>query len=195
MSLPATGASAARHVCRRSGLRSEEGRVGRCSGGRAANALFSAVLLLVLATQTSAVMAESNAPPAGGTAATLSVISRDPASPAKQFRVVLVCDTAESRAKGLQGFRRLRMDEAALFEFGAPVEPAFWMGSVPYPIDIAFVDASGTVVRVFAGCRPGSNELYLPGMPVVQVIETAAGAGLRAGDRVIVVRRDARRMR
>jgi uncharacterized membrane protein (UPF0127 family) len=102
----------------------------------------------------------------------------------RTFRVVLLCDTAERQQQGLQGFRQLAADEAALFPYVRPVEVTFWMGSVPYPIDIIFVSSDNTVERVFRDCRPGRTTLYPSGRPVRWVIETAAGSGVREGDRV-----------
>ena len=108
-----------------------------------------------------------------------------PLSRPRMFTVVLTCDTDAKRTKGLQGFRRLRTDEAALFLFDPPQSVEFWMASVPHPIDIIFVDAAGRVVRVYAGCRPGSRDRYPSGAPVRWAIETAAGSGIRRGDRIL----------
>lgn len=104
------------------------------------------------------------------------------AEPHKSYDVVLLCDTPEERAKGLQGFRRLKSNEAALFVFQRPEAVVFWMGSVAYPIDIIFVGPDGTVLRVYPALRPGSRELYPSGGPVGWVIETAAGSGIKNGD-------------
>jgi Na+/H+ antiporter NhaD/arsenite permease-like protein/uncharacterized membrane protein (UPF0127 family) len=106
--------------------------------------------------------------------------------PARVFRVVLLCDTAEKQRQGLQGFRQLAPDEAALFPYPTPAEPTFWMGSVTFPIDIIFVAPDRTVRRVQRDCRPHQRDLYPSGGPVRWVIETAAGSGIRAGDRVDV---------
>lgn len=103
------------------------------------------------------------------------------------YRVVLHCHSEESRARGLQGFRGLRRDEAALFEFDSPGEVVFWMGTVSYPIDIAFVGADGRVRQVYQACMPGSEELYPSLGPVKWVIETAAGSGIKAGDSAQIV--------
>jgi uncharacterized membrane protein (UPF0127 family) len=107
-------------------------------------------------------------------------------TPARQriFRVALLCDTAEEQRQGLQGFRQLVAGEVALFPYERPVEVTFWMGSVPYPIDIIFVSPDDTVSRVFRDCLPGQTSLYTSGRPVRWVIETAAGSGVREGDRV-----------
>jgi uncharacterized membrane protein (UPF0127 family) len=60
------------------------------------------------------------------------------------------------------------------------------MGSVTYPIDIIFVDPAGNVVRAYPRCLPGSRALYPSGVPSKWVIETAAGSGIRVGDRVVI---------
>ena len=97
---------------------------------------------------------------------------------------MLLCDTDVSRERGLQGYRRLKRDEAALFVFQKPAAVTFWMGSVAYPIDIIFVGPGRKVVSVYPNCRPGSTEYYPSTAPVRWVIETAAGSGIMAGDRV-----------
>jgi uncharacterized membrane protein (UPF0127 family) len=102
----------------------------------------------------------------------------------RTYRVVLLCDTAEERARGLQGFRPLKHDEAALFIFQKPEPVTFWMGSVAFSIDIIFVAADGKVVRRETNVTPGSLDVYPSDLPVKWVIETAAGSGIRVGDRV-----------
>jgi Na+/H+ antiporter NhaD/arsenite permease-like protein/uncharacterized membrane protein (UPF0127 family) len=108
----------------------------------------------------------------------------DHRSALRTFRIVLTCDTDDSRVRGLQGFRRLRFNKAALFVFDRPEVVTFWMGSVSYPIDIVFISSDKKVVRVYPNCRPGSKDLYPSGEPVFWVIETPAGSGIRVGDRV-----------
>jgi Na+/H+ antiporter NhaD/arsenite permease-like protein/uncharacterized membrane protein (UPF0127 family) len=102
----------------------------------------------------------------------------------RTFRVVLVCDTSGSRARGLQGFRRLEPDEAALFLFERAEPVSFWMGSVFYPIDIIFVGLDEKVARIYPDCRPASLDHYHSIVPVRWVIETAAGSGIRPRDAV-----------
>jgi uncharacterized membrane protein (UPF0127 family) len=111
-------------------------------------------------------------------------ISREGSAELRKLKVVLVCDTDVARTRGLQGFRQLKRDEAALFVF-EKVEPVtFWMGSVAYPIDIIFIGPDRRVGRVYPDCRPGSLAYYPSVARVRWVIETAAGSGVRAGDRV-----------
>jgi uncharacterized membrane protein (UPF0127 family) len=117
---------------------------------------------------------------------TVTVVPSNPAAARRTFRVVLLCDTMQLRTRGLQGFRTLQADEAAFFVFDKQEEVTFWMGSVSYAIDIIFVGPDHKVVRTYANCRPGSRDLYPSGQAIKWVIETAAGSGIKAGDRVSI---------
>ncbi|MFA5072925.1 MAG: DUF192 domain-containing protein [Nitrospirota bacterium] len=112
------------------------------------------------------------------------ITSVDSSTKPKVFRIVLLCDTPEKRTQGLQGFRKLKKNEAALFVFDQAGLVSFWMGTVAYPIDIIFVGLDKKVVQVFSSCQPGSRALYPSGQPAKWVIETAAGSGIKIGDRV-----------
>ena len=105
---------------------------------------------------------------------------------AKTFRVVLLCDTPLTRTRGLQGFRQIKKDEAALFVFDQPQVVSFWMGSVSYPIDIVFVGLDRKVAAVFRNRKPGSPDIYSSKKAVQWVVETAAGSGIKAGDRISI---------
>ncbi len=113
----------------------------------------------------------------------ITITPRDPGLKPLHFRVVLLCDTDALRSRGLQGFRPLQAEEAALFIYQKPEPAVFWMATVTFPIDIIFVNEQGIVIRVYRNCLPGSRELYPSGGPVKWVIETAAGSGIQEGDR------------
>ncbi len=112
------------------------------------------------------------------------VMPSDSSLLAKTFRVVLLCNTLESRTNGLQGFRKLNKNEAALFVFDKLEEVTFWMGSVAYPIDIIFVGPNKKIIKVYRNRQPGSQDLYSSISKTKWVIETAAGSGIKAGDRI-----------
>jgi len=145
--------------------------------------IAAGILVLAVEVKTAHGAERTPAPPARPPV--IEVQPDDPLSPLRRLSVVLLCDTDASRIRGLQGFRKLRAGEAALFVFDPPQPAEFWMASVSYPIDIIFLDAGGRVVRVYAACRPGSRERYPSGVRVRWVIETAAGSGIRRGDRVV----------
>jgi len=115
----------------------------------------------------------------------VTVVSPGTDAAARTFRVVLVCDTIQKREQGLQEFRPLMSGEAALFVFDRPEPVSFWMGSVAFPIDIIFVSLDKKVARIYPSCRPGNLGLYTSGGPVKWVLETAAGSGVRVGDKLI----------
>jgi Na+/H+ antiporter NhaD/arsenite permease-like protein/uncharacterized membrane protein (UPF0127 family) len=116
----------------------------------------------------------------------VTITPADPRSVPRTFSIVLTCDTDETKTLGLQGFRKLKDTEAALFVFEPPEVVTFWMGEVTYPIDIVFVGADKKVVRVSPNCKPGSQDIYRSGKPAAWVIETAAGSGIRVGDGVSI---------
>ncbi len=138
------------------------------------------ILVLVLEVRV-AHGAESSA---GKTQTALTITPSDSPSASRVYRVVLLCDTPDKRTMGLQGFRQLRGDEAALFVFDKPEAVAFWMGSVYYSIDIIFVGPDKRVTRIYRSCKPGSKDLYPSGKPAKWVIETATGSEIKVGDRV-----------
>lgn len=119
---------------------------------------------------------------------TITVTPAGPHRMARTYRVALLCDSDEKQRKGLQGFRRLAADEAALFPYEKPATVTFWMGSVSYPLDIIFVAPDGTVSRVYRDCRPLQADVYHSGAVVSWVIETAAGSGIKEGDRISIRR-------
>jgi len=89
--------------------------------------------------------------------------------------------SAWERLRGLLGRAPLAPDEALLIEPCSSVH-TFGMG---YPIDLAFLDRDGRVLRVVERVKP----LRVAARPGArQTLEMAAGAaqalGLRAGDRL-----------
>jgi len=64
----------------------------------------------------------------------------------------------------------------------------FWMKNTLVPLDMIFIRADGTIVRIAAQTVPLSLESVGSGEPVAAVLEIAGGRaaelGIRAGDRV-----------
>lgn len=144
--------------------------------------IMAGILVLVVETK----IAQGAEPQARQNGVVLTFEPRDQTSAARKFRMVLRCTTAQEKIRGLQGFRKLGPDEAALFSFDPPEAVTFWMATVAYPLDILFIDSRGMVVSAAINCRPGGGERYASGVPVRWVVETAAGSGIRPGDRVII---------
>jgi uncharacterized membrane protein (UPF0127 family) len=156
--------------------------------GALITAITIATGILVLAFEVKIVHAEALAAEQHEKQMTVTVTPRGYVAGRRAFTVVMLCDTDQLRARGLQGFRPLQTREAALFVFNKPEAVTFWMGTVTFPIDIIFVGPDGYVVGVAPRCLPGSSEFYGSGVPVKWVVETAAGSGIMIGDRVKIER-------
>ena len=89
----------------------------------------------------------------------------------------LVCEvarTAAEQARGLQGHAPLVDGTGMLFPFFPPRAARFWMGSVSFPIDLVFADASGRIARIVHSACPGTRSTW--SHPVVgAVVEVPGG--------------------
>lgn len=103
--------------------------------------------------------------------------------------------TAEIAATpGQQGFglmfrADLASDHGMLFVFEREQPIEFWMRNTFIPLDMLFVDALGSIVRVAENTTPLSDEPIPSGEPVFAVLEleagTAAALGIGIGDRAL----------
>lgn len=104
---------------------------------------------------------------------------------------VEVAATAERRYMGLAGRRRLADNAGMLFVFPEPERLEFCMRGCLIDLDIAFIDAVGTVVSVHTmkaePLRRG-RKIYASSAPARYALEVAAGSltarGVRPGDPV-----------
>ena len=94
---------------------------------------------------------------------------------------VEVAATPESRARGLMFREEMAPGHGMLFLFEPPQEVAFWMRNTPLPLDLLFVDATGTVIRVTPDAAPFSDATMPSGGPVRAVLEINAGLAARYG--------------
>lgn len=93
--------------------------------------------------------------------------------------VCLVAQTAAEQARGLQG-RRLCAGEGMIFPFSPPRAATFHQGTVNYPIDLIFADASGQIGRIVHATSPGTRETW--SHPITGcVVEVPGGFCARAG--------------
>jgi uncharacterized membrane protein (UPF0127 family) len=71
--------------------------------------------------------------------------------PANSTSVVMTCEVAsspEERLMGLMFREELPVDEGMLFVYEYPHNVSFWMKNVLIPLDIIFLNESGTVINV-----------------------------------------------
>jgi hypothetical protein len=106
-----------------------------------------------------------------------------------QYRFeVEVADDAGERAAGLMHRQSLADNAGMLFLYPKPQPVEFWMKNTPLSLDIVFVRADGTIVRIAERTTPMSEELIPSGEPVRAVLEVKAGImrqlGITVGDRL-----------
>lgn len=116
----------------------------------------------------------------------LVIVGRDGREHAFSVEMAL---TGEQQEIGEMARPTVPADGGMLFDLGVPEERArFWMCNTPASLDMVFIRADGTVVRVAADTEPLSTRVISSGEPVLSVLElnagTAAKLGIRAGDKV-----------
>ncbi len=109
------------------------------------------------------------------------------ASGAHHYQVEVAADEG-SREHGLMDRRNMPANHGMLFEFPARAPVTFWMKNTYLPLDMVFIDADGTVRRVYEHATPMSETLIPSGVAVVAVLELNAGQAraikLKPGDKV-----------
>lgn len=101
---------------------------------------------------------------------------------------VEIADTPDSRARGLMFRRSMPADQGMLFDFERVQPVSMWMRNTYIPLDMLFIDADGTIVRIARDTEPLSERTIPSGEPVLAVLELNASTtrrlGIEAGDRV-----------
>ncbi|MGJ3262012.1 MAG: DUF192 domain-containing protein [Salinarimonas sp.] len=103
------------------------------------------------------------------------------------FQVELAA-TNEARQRGLMFRRSMPADQGMLFDFERVAPVAMWMRNTYISLDMLFIDADGTIVRIAEDTEPLSERTIPSGRPVLSVLELNAGTarrlGIEVGDRV-----------
>ena len=96
----------------------------------------------------------------------------------QRFTIELAATPGE-RARGLMFRRSMQPDHGMLFDFQTPQPVAFWMKNTPLPLDMLFIDETGTVVRIAADTAPYSETPVPSEQPIRAVLELNAGTSKR----------------
>ena len=145
---------------------------------------FGLVAALALALATAAVAATAFG---RGTA----TITAPTGSPRVVLRVEIARTDAE-RGRGLMYRRSLAAKAGMVFLYPSDHRGGYWMKNTLIPLDIAFYDARGKILRILTmqPCRRDPCRVYDPKVAYRAALEVNAGSfrrwGVRAGDRVAV---------
>lgn len=97
-----------------------------------------------------------------------------------RFTVEIADDPAE-RSQGLMNRESMARSTGMLFVYDRPQRVAFWMRNTLIPLDMIFIDATGTVAHIHENAIP-LDETAIPGGDDIQyVLEINAGLSERLG--------------
>lgn len=94
---------------------------------------------------------------------------------------VEIADTGAERAKGLMFRDSMSTMAGMLFVYDAPRPVSFWMKNTLIPLDMIFVDPTGTVTRVHENAIPGDLNPVDGGAGVQYVLEINGGIARKLG--------------
>lgn len=97
-----------------------------------------------------------------------------------RFRVELADDKAE-RAQGLMYRETLSMSAGMLFVYPQPKRVAFWMKNTLIPLDMIFMDETGTVRTVHQQAQPHDETPIPGGNDILAVLEINGGLARKIG--------------
>ncbi|MFX0544208.1 DUF192 domain-containing protein [Roseovarius sp. S1116L3] len=97
-----------------------------------------------------------------------------------RFAIELADDEAE-RAQGLMHRESLPQSAGMLFVYPESRTVGFWMKNTLIPLDMIFLDATGTVARVHSNAVPGDLTPIMGGSDIKAVLEINGGLAERLG--------------
>ena len=92
---------------------------------------------------------------------------------------VEVADEPAERAQGLMNVPEMARSAGMLFLYEAPQRATFWMKNTLIPLDMIFMDPTGTVTRIHENAVP-LDETTIDGGPGVQAVLEINGGLARA---------------
>ena len=102
---------------------------------------------------------------------------------------VEIAVTNEEKSLGLMYRASVPPDTGMLFPYDRPQELTMWMRNTYASLDMLFIRADGTILRIEYGTEPMSERVIASRGPVTAVLELAAGEAKRLavmpGDRVL----------
>jgi len=105
---------------------------------------------------------------------------------------VEIARTDAQRQRGLMHRRSLAPKAGMIFAYDEPQTGGFWMKNTLIPLDIAFYNSRGRIVRILRmqPCREDPCPIYFPDAAYRGALEVNAGSfrrwGVERGDRIVV---------
>jgi uncharacterized membrane protein (UPF0127 family) len=101
---------------------------------------------------------------------------------------VEIADDDDERRTGLMYRTEMARDAGMLFDFEVEQPLSMWMKNTLIPLDMAFIDEDGVIIRIAANTTPRSLESIKSGAPALAVLEVNGGVfgelGIKPGDTV-----------
>ena len=97
-----------------------------------------------------------------------------------RFRVE-IADDAQERAQGLMFRQQMSKGAGMLFIYPFPRQASFWMKNTLIPLDMIFLDRTGTVTRVHSNAVPLDEHAIDGGPDVLAVLEINGGLAKAMG--------------
>ena len=92
-----------------------------------------------------------------------------------------VADDNAERSQGLMHVESMPQSAGMLFIYERPQAARFWMKNTLIPLDMIFMDRTGTVTKVHENAVPLSERLINGGRDVQYVLEVNGGVSARLG--------------
>ncbi|RDJ12439.1 DUF192 domain-containing protein [Rhizobium grahamii] len=103
--------------------------------------------------------------------------------------IVEIADTNEERQRGLMYRKEMAEDAGMIFDFGVSRRVQMWMENTILPLDMLFVDSTGTIRNIKQNAVPYSQDIIDSMTEVKYVIELNGGVtaklGIKPGDKVM----------
>ncbi len=87
---------------------------------------------------------------------------------------VEIADEPDERERGLMFRESLSDEEGMLFVYGTEQTLSFWMKNTPLALDIAFIDATGSIVDI-QQMEPFTEQTHLSKRPAMYALEMRKG--------------------
>lgn len=94
---------------------------------------------------------------------------------------VEIADDAAERARGLMHRESMPRSAGMLFIYEQPQSVSFWMENTLIPLDMVFLDRTGTVRRVHENAKPLDRTAIPGGDEILAVLEINGGLARRMG--------------